>query len=44
MEQWIVDMEGQMASEDIGKDLLSVNILIKKHAVSELGDFLDVCM
>ena len=33
MEQWIADMEGQMASEDLGKDLISVNILIKKHAV-----------
>ena len=35
MEQWILDMEAQMASEDLGKDLISVNILIKKHAVSE---------
>jgi hypothetical protein len=33
MEQWMLDMEGQMASEDRGKDLISVNILIKKHAV-----------
>ena len=36
MEQWILDMESQMASEDMGKDLMSVNILIKKHAVSEV--------
>ena len=35
MEQWILDMEAQMTSEDMGKDLISVNILIKKHAVSE---------
>jgi len=34
MEQWISDMEGQMASEDLGKDLISVNNLLKKHAVS----------
>lgn len=34
MEQWIAEMEGQMSSEDLGKDLISVNILIKKHAVS----------
>lgn len=34
MEQWIAEMEGQMSSEDPGKDLISVNILIKKHAVS----------
>ena len=33
VEQWMTDMEGQMASEDLGKDLISVNILIKKHAV-----------
>ena len=39
MEQWILDMESQMASEDMGKDLISVNILIKKHAVSKLCDF-----
>ena len=39
MEQWILDMEGQMSSEDMGKHLLSVNILIKKHAVSKWGDF-----
>ncbi|CAI8040975.1 Spectrin alpha chain, non-erythrocytic 1 [Geodia barretti] len=35
MEQWILDMEGQMSSEDMGKNLLSVNILIKKHALIE---------
>jgi spectrin beta len=35
MEQWMLDMEGQMASEDRGKDLISVNILIKKHALIE---------
>ena len=34
MEQWMCDMEAQMSSEDLGKHLISVNILIKKHAVS----------
>ena len=33
IEQWIADMEGQLASEDLGKDLISVNNLIKKHQV-----------
>ena len=37
MEQWMADMEGQMSSEDLGKDLISVNILIKKHAVRSLN-------
>ena len=32
---WIVDMEGQLASEDHGKDLISVNNLLKKHTVRE---------
>ena len=35
MEQWMSDMETQMASEDLGKNLMSVNILIKKHTVRE---------
>ena len=29
----MTNMEGQMASENLRKDLISVNILIKKHAV-----------
>ena len=33
IEVWIVDMENQMASEDLGRDLTSVNNLLKKHAV-----------
>ena len=28
-------MEGQLASEDLGRDLISVNNLLKKHEVSE---------
>jgi len=35
IETWISDMEGQMASEDLGRDLISVNKLLKKHAVRE---------
>ena len=30
-------MEGQLASEDHGKDLISVNNLLKKHTVSKPG-------
>ena len=33
MEQWMSDIETQMASEDLGKNLMSINILIKKYAV-----------
>ena len=35
IEDWIGDMESQMASEDLGRDLISVNNLIKKHAVRQ---------
>ena len=34
IEQWIREVEVQLSSEDLGKDLTSVNNLIKKHAVS----------
>ena len=37
IESWIADMEGQLASEDHGKDLISVNNLLKKHTVSKPG-------
>ena len=30
-------MESQLASDDMGRDLISVNNLIKKHAVSWVG-------
>ena len=33
IESWIGEMESQMASDDLGRDLISVNNLIKKHAV-----------
>lgn len=32
--EWISDMEKQLASQDLGKDLISVNNLIKDHNVS----------
>lgn len=38
------DMEAQMASEELGKDLISVNILIKKHAVSISVQFHNKCV
>ena len=55
IEDWIGDMESQMASEDLGRDLISVNNLIKKHAVRQsicclsvflsfLSTFLWVCL
>jgi hypothetical protein len=34
IESWIADMESQLASEDLGRDLISVNKLLKRHAVS----------
>ena len=33
IEQWIREVEVQLSSEDLGKDLTSVNNLLKKHAV-----------
>lgn len=38
IETWMTDMEGQMASEDTGRDLISVNKLLKKHAVRFLQE------
>ena len=35
IEDWIADMEKQLASEDFGRDLISVNNLIKSHTVRE---------
>ncbi|KAL5013103.1 hypothetical protein ScPMuIL_011654 [Solemya velum] len=35
IERWLVDIEGQMHSEDYGKDLTSVQNLQKKHALLE---------
>lgn len=33
VEDWIADMEKQLASEDFGRDLISVNNLLKSHTV-----------
>ena len=33
IEDWISDMEKQMGSQDLGRDLISVNNLIKSHNV-----------
>lgn len=33
IEDWIADMEHQLASEDLGKDLISVNSLLKSYQV-----------
>ena len=44
IEDWIGDMESQMASEDLGRDLISVNNLIKKHAVCQSICHMSVCL
>ena len=33
VEDWINDMEKQLASQDLGRDLISVNNLLKSHNV-----------
>lgn len=33
---WMEDVESQLLSEDHGKDLYSVNKLLKKHQVTKL--------
>ena len=35
VEQWIREVELQLSSEDLGKDLTSVNNLLKKHMVCD---------
>ncbi len=35
IQEWISDMENQLASQDLGKDLISVNNLLKEHNVSQ---------
>lgn len=35
MELWLSEIEGQLQSEDFGKDLTSVQNLLKKHALVE---------
>lgn len=34
LDVWLKNLEGQLYSDDFGKDLTSVNILLKKHQVS----------
>ena len=41
VEQWIREVELQLSSEDLGKDLTSVNNLLKKHMVT---DYVSVCV
>ena len=41
VEQWIREVELQLSSEDLGKDLTSVNNLLKKHMVC---DYVYVCV
>lgn len=33
LDVWLKNLEGQLQSDDYGKDLTSVNILLKKHQV-----------
>lgn len=33
IEDWITDMKKQLASQDMGRDLISINNLIKAHSV-----------
>ena len=33
VEVWIAEMETQLSSEDTGRDLISVNSLLKRHEV-----------
>ena len=35
MEAWMDDVEQQLSSEDHGKDITTVTILLKKHQVSD---------
>lgn len=37
---WMDDVESQLMSEDHGKDLYSVNKLLKKHQVFKLNDYI----
>ena len=36
LDKWLVGLEGQIQSDDYGKDLTSVNILLKKQQVQFL--------
>lgn len=37
---WMDDVESQLMSEDHGKDLYSVNKLLKKHQVFKVNDYI----
>lgn len=37
LDKWMGGLEGQIQSDDYGKDLTSVSILLKKQQVCELG-------
>lgn len=37
LDKWLVGLEGQIQSDDYGKDLTSVNILLKKQQVRGRG-------
>lgn len=37
VEVWIAEMETQLSSEDTGRDLISVNNLLKRHEVGCMG-------
>lgn len=37
LDKWLVGLEGQIQSDDYGKDLTSVNILLKKQQVQHQG-------
>ena len=36
---WIAEMETQLSSEDTGRDLISVNSLLKQHEVGVVNDY-----
>lgn len=37
LDKWLAGLEGQLQSDDYGKDLTSVNILLKKQQVRSRG-------
>ncbi len=37
LDKWLANLEGQLQSDDYGKDLTSVNILLKKQQVRSRG-------
>ena len=39
LDGWLKNLEGKLQSDDYGKDLTSVNILLKKHQVRGLTGF-----